>query len=70
MWGVDAATVKAMFEQVDEPTRALLVYLAKAVLEGDDLRLTDAAEDFGQDPSWVTDALRAHQSSTRSADGW
>jgi hypothetical protein len=56
--GHDAARVRNLLEQIDEPTKAFLMYLAKAVLEGDDLKLTDAAEDLDQDPSWVTNAVR------------
>lgn len=57
--GRDEAQVRRLLDELDDFKRSLLVLVARSVAQDDSLQLRDAAEQLGQPPQVVSDALRA-----------
>jgi len=57
--GRDVARAVQLLEALDEDQKALLLLVAKSVGEDDNLRVSDAAAELGQEPRAVTDAVAA-----------
>jgi len=57
--GRDHARAVQLVSELDDLKRSLLLLVAKSTLKDDSLRLTDAADELGQDAQTITDAVRA-----------
>ena len=57
--GGDEARVLQLLDALDEDQKAVLYLVAKSVAEDDNLRVQDAAQELGQRPPAVSEAVRA-----------